>query len=406
MATSSGRRRRLLLGIFSTAVFGLNAHAAPETALSQREIVDRYCTTCHNERARTAGLVLSSANLTDVSQNAETWEKVVRKLRAGAMPPHGAPRPDQAALDGLASWLETSLDQAARNPNPGPALLRRLNRGEYGAAVRDLLALDIDADSLLPADDANHGFDNMADSLRISPALLDAYLAASAKVSRAAVGDPAIAPAFTTYHVRPDFGQDAHIEGLPLGTRGGMLVTHTFPLDGAYVFQPRLALNTSAKVRGLDFENTFVITVDGVQVHEAKVGSADSGAPGSARFRQGRTSYDRRDVSQKDFCFNRWRYATVPAKQFRYAGAARTADCGFHRDWRALRCDGSGRHAEPPANLGVPSGEALRGDSLRQADSLHDSAPRLPPSGDPGRSGSAAQFLSIGTQLGQRRQRL
>ncbi len=251
---------------------GQLALAAPQPSLAQHEVLEKYCATCHSERAKAAGLVLSNADFARIPDNAETWEKVVRKLRAGAMPPHGAPRPDRATLDGLASWLETSLDQAARNPNPGPAILRRLNRAEYAAAVRDILALDVDVSSLLPADDANHGFDNMADSLRISPALLDGYLSASAKVSRAAVGDPTITPGFTTYTVRPDLGQDRHIEGLPLGTRGGMLVTHNFPLDGNYVFKPRLALNTSAKVRGLDFENTFLITVDGVQVHETKLG--------------------------------------------------------------------------------------------------------------------------------------
>ncbi len=254
--------------------FGQLALAAPQPSLAQHEVLQKYCATCHSERAKTAGLVLSNADLAHIPDNAEIWEKVVRKLRAGAMPPHGAPRPDRATLDGLASWLETTLDEAARNPNPGPAILRRLNRAEYAAVVRDILALDVDVSSLLPADDANHGFDNMADSLRISPALLDGYLSASAKVSRAAVGDPTITPGFTTYTVRPDLGQDAHVEGLPLGTRGGMLVAHNFPLDGDYVFKPRLALNTSAKVRGLDFENTFLITVDGVKVHEVKLGGA------------------------------------------------------------------------------------------------------------------------------------
>jgi hypothetical protein len=273
-ASGCGSRIRIYTWIAIAGALGPRAFAGPAPALSQHQILEQYCSGCHNERARTAGLVLSNADLAHVADNAETWEKVVRKLRAGAMPPHGVPRPDRAVLDGLASWLETSLDDAARNPNPGPAILRRLNRAEYAAAIRDMLALDVDVASLLPADDANHGFDNMADSLRVSPALLDGYLSASAKVSRAAVGDPAITPAFTTYRVRPDFGQDTYIEGLPLGTRGGLLVTHNFPLDGDYVFKPRLALNTSAKVRGLDFENTFLITVDGVKVHDAKVGGA------------------------------------------------------------------------------------------------------------------------------------
>jgi hypothetical protein len=263
-ASGCGSRTRILFGwiTLSGALF----------AQQQPKIIEQYCLTCHNERAKAGGLVLRHADPAHVSDNAEVWEKVVRKLRVGAMPPHGAPRPDRATLDALAASLETSLDDAARDPNPGRGSLRRLNRAEYAAAIRDLLALDVDVSALLPADDANHGFDNMADSLRISPALLDGYLSASSRVARAAVGDPAITPGFNTYRVRPDLGQDAHIEGLPLGTRGGLSVVQNFPLDGDYVFKPKLALNTSAKVRGLDFENTFLITVDGVTVHEAKVG--------------------------------------------------------------------------------------------------------------------------------------
>ena len=234
-------------------------------------MIQRYCAGCHNERTKTAGLILSNADLTHVRANAPMWEKVIRKIRAGAMPPLGMPRPDRAALDQFATFLENTID-AATTPDPGPSVLRRLNRAEYGAAVRDLLDLTVDVTTLLPADDANHGFDNNADSLRVSPALLDGYLAASRKVSRLAIGDPAITAAFSTYRVRPDFGQDGHLEGLPLGTRGGLLAEHTFPLDGTYLIRTKLAVNTSAKVRGLDYKHQFIVTVDGVKVHEAEVG--------------------------------------------------------------------------------------------------------------------------------------
>ncbi|MEP6536832.1 MAG: DUF1592 domain-containing protein [Bryobacteraceae bacterium] len=240
-------------------------HASPS------EVVRQYCVGCHNERNSTAGINLNTG-LSNVPANAEVWEKAIRKLRAGTMPPKGMPRPDRTILDGLTVFLETSIDAAAVTPDPGPSILRRLNRAEYGAAIRDILSLNVDVSALLPADDANHGFDNNADSLRVSPALLEGYLAASRKISRLAVGDPAVAPAFSTYRVRPDLGQDHYIEGLPLGTRGGVLVEHNFPLDGTYVFKTRLALNTSAKVRGLDFEHQFLVTVDGVRIHQAAVG--------------------------------------------------------------------------------------------------------------------------------------
>jgi len=204
---------------------------------------------------------------------AETWEKVVRKLRAGAMPPAGMPRPDQATMEHFVETLETSLDRsAAEKPNPGRTPVHRLNRAEYANAIRDLLTIDVDVTGLLPADDESYGFDNIAETLRMSPVLLERYLSAARKISRLAVGDTNIIPSYETYRVRPDLGQDEHIEGLPLGTRGGLLIHHNFALDGEYVFKTKLALNTSAKVRGLDYPNDFVITVDGAIVHRATIG--------------------------------------------------------------------------------------------------------------------------------------
>ena len=253
----------------------VHSHAArePESAANWRAMLDKYCVTCHSERLKTRGLALDRIDLTRVPDQAEIWEKVVRKLRSGAMPPLGLPRPDRAASDGFATWLEAKLDGAATG-DPGPAGLRRLNRSEYAAAVHDLLALDVDAGALLPPDDADHGFDNMSDALRVSPALLEGYISAARKISRLAVGDPNVTPSFSTYRVRADLGQDHHIEGLPLGTRGGLAVKANFPLTGEYVFQPKLAVDTSAKVRGLDFEHQVVITVDGKTVHHAAVGGS------------------------------------------------------------------------------------------------------------------------------------
>src|SRR5262249_42717378 len=157
------------------------------------------------------------------------------------MPPAGAARPEAAALDGFASFLETSLDRsAAAKPNPGRATMHRLNRAEYANAIHDLLALDIDATAMLPPDDESSGFDNIADVLKIPPSLMERYLSASWNISRMAVGNPGIAPSTTTYKVRPDLSQDQHLEGMPLGSRGGILAQYTFPLDGEYVIKLRL----------------------------------------------------------------------------------------------------------------------------------------------------------------------
>ena len=223
-------------------------HADPAQAQApspQRALINQYCVTCHNEKAKTAGLMLDKLDIDNVGPHAETWEKVVRKLRVGAMPPQGMPRPDRATMDSLAASIETSLDHAAAAaPNPGQPVLHRLNRTEYAHAIHDLLALDVDASDLLPTDDASFGFDNIASVLGVSPALIERYLLASGKVSRLAVGDPKIDPIIDTYRVRADFTQNEHIEGLPLGTRGGVLIHHDFPLDGEYVIKVKLLKST------------------------------------------------------------------------------------------------------------------------------------------------------------------
>ena len=204
-------------------------------ASAEQAMLDTYCITCHNERAKTAGLMLDKLDLTQPGKDAERWEKAVRKIRAGMMPPAGAPRPDRATLDAFAEKLEAGLDRAAAaNPNPGFTGLHRLNRTEYANAIRDLLALEIDAATLLPADDSSEGFDNIADALGVSPALVERYAAAATKVSRMVVGNILTNAFTTTYRVPGDLSQTEHIDGLPLGTRGGILVHHNFPLDAEY----------------------------------------------------------------------------------------------------------------------------------------------------------------------------
>jgi mono/diheme cytochrome c family protein len=209
------------------------AAAAPSAAL-----LAQYCVTCHNARAKAGGLTLDPAELTQIDRHAETWEKVIRKLQTGMMPPSGAPRPARAAIDGFITSLQTQIDRAAAaRPFAGTPALHRLNRAEYSNAVRDLLALEVDAASLLPPDDSAAGFDNIADVLGVSPALIEGYATAAAKISRLAVGDSSIGLDRVTYRAAGNLSQEDHLDGLPLGTRGGMIVRHTFPLNADYDLQ-------------------------------------------------------------------------------------------------------------------------------------------------------------------------
>jgi hypothetical protein len=195
----------------------------------------QYCVGCHNTRAKVGNLVLDAADPAHVEGQIATWEKVVRKLRTGMMPPEGAPQPPAAARAEFTSALEGQLDGfAVQHPDPGAPALHRLNRAEYANAIRDLLAVDVDVSAMLPPDDSAAGFDNNADVLGVSPALIEAYASAAAKVSRLAIGHPSIGLDRVTYRVPGDLSQAAHIEGLPLGTRGGLVIHHTFPLDAEY----------------------------------------------------------------------------------------------------------------------------------------------------------------------------
>jgi Protein of unknown function (DUF1592)/Protein of unknown function (DUF1588)/Protein of unknown function (DUF1587)/Protein of unknown function (DUF1585)/Protein of unknown function (DUF1595)/Planctomycete cytochrome C len=238
-------------------------------------VIKQYCVTCHNERLKTAGLILETKDVGNIPADAEVWEKVLRKLQTGAMPPQGARRPDQPSYERLIAWLTSELDRgAAAHPNSGKPLLHRLNRTEYANAIRDLLALDVaDVESLLPADDAAYGFDNIADVLGVSPLLVERYLDAAGKISGLAVGTSGNSPVGSVYRVRQDLSQDQHIEALPLGTVGGTLVRHTFPLDGEYEFRVQLFRIANPSItRGLEYPHQLEITVDGERVHLATVG--------------------------------------------------------------------------------------------------------------------------------------
>ena len=212
------------IGLSDGATWAVAGEAtqASAAAASQRAVVEQYCVTCHNERMRAGQLSLDALAMADVGEDAEVWERVIQKLRGGMMPPPGAPRPDTATYRGLVSWLETSLDRAAdAHPNPGRTeTLHRLNRAEYQNAVRDFLDFEIDVTELLPADDASYGFDNMAGVLKLNQSVLERYLSAAAKVTRAAIGDRSVEGLSKTYIVSREQSQYERVEGLPFGTRG------------------------------------------------------------------------------------------------------------------------------------------------------------------------------------------
>ncbi len=249
---------------------------APDVAADHAAVLRQYCVTCHNERLRTAGLALDQLDVAHAEARPDVWEKVVQKLRSRTMPPARRPRPDDATYDAVASWLEASLDRAAADrPNPGRPLLHRMNRTEYRNAVRDLLAVDADV-SALPADDATYGFDNIADALGTSPLLLESYVTTARKVARLAVGSPAIPPITTTYQTAEDLTQDYHLRGLPLGTRGGMVVDEYLPVDAEYELRVRLRRSAIGAIRGIQEEHQLELTLDGERIGLFAIGSEDA----------------------------------------------------------------------------------------------------------------------------------
>jgi mono/diheme cytochrome c family protein len=262
--------------VSATAVFG---QSGPNPA---RELVNKYCVTCHNEKLKTGGLVLDRPALDRISSSAETWEKVIAKLRSRAMPPPKLPRPDNATYDKVASYLESEIDRAAAlHANPGhQASLHRLNRAEYANAVRDLIAVDVDPQAMLPPDQQAFGFENNAEALSMQPALLDRYVSAATTIARRAVGDASIPAAFVRYGALKDNANDATYlrqvdrlgEDFPLGSKGGVAARHYFPVDGEYVLKIRLQRAWDSEIRGLNVPNQFEIRVDGTRVWQTTLG--------------------------------------------------------------------------------------------------------------------------------------
>jgi hypothetical protein len=259
------------------------AAVATSIAPLDAQFVDRYCVRCHNERLKTGGLVLERIDLGQVGSQAETLEKVVRKLRTGQMPPAGAPRPEKAAVDAFATALESALDDAAAAaPNPGRPMIHRLNRTEYANAIRDLLGLEIDARPLLPADDTDeNGFDNNADVLTISPVLFERYLSAAHKIGRLALGRPLGGPSIEIYNVPKLLVQDDRLsEELPFGSSGGTSIRHNFPVDGEYLVKIRLQTNLYNYVRGLALPHQLDVRLDRALIKRFTVGGEK--VPGEA----------------------------------------------------------------------------------------------------------------------------
>ena len=250
--------------------FSLQAQQQSASTVSQPpqlEFVEQYCISCHDNLEKKGELSLEMVPA-DVAQQPEIWEKVVRKLRARQMPPVGRKeRPDEATYERTVRLLETSLDRAAvAHPNPGrTATIRRLTRTEYRNAVRDLLALDVDVDALLPPDDSSYGFDNVTVG-DLSPTLLDRYMSAAEKISRVAVGLPSRSPGGETIRLAPDLTQEDHLEGLPLGTRGGAVIDYTFPMDGEYEVQVRLMRDRDEHVEGLTEPHDVELLLDKARV--------------------------------------------------------------------------------------------------------------------------------------------
>ncbi|HEX6999885.1 MAG TPA: DUF1592 domain-containing protein [Gammaproteobacteria bacterium] len=284
------------LAIVVIAAFACACQPTPEEAAARHAAtIGRYCLDCHDYAQQEGGISLERPDLINVAADAAKWEKVIRKLGANQMPPPGEPRPDPQDRKALVAYLETSLDAAAaEHPNPGRVGVHRLNRTEYGNAIRDLLALEIDPAEYLPADDEGYGFDNIADVLRVSPSLLEQYLAAASKIAVLAVGDPETRAVTSVYRAPPDLSQRGHVEGLPLGTRGGILIRHHFPLDGEYELRVFLLRNIVGYMTGLEWPHQLEVAVDGERVFLATVGGEEDNAMSDANFAAAANAIDER----------------------------------------------------------------------------------------------------------------
>ncbi|MGH9801346.1 MAG: DUF1592 domain-containing protein, partial [Blastocatellia bacterium] len=266
------KKKRLQLGlilfVFMAGLYAASTSArsseqaqrAAESNSAYRALINDYCISCHSQKAKTADVVLEGLDFNRVGANADIWERVLRKVRTGQMPPAKAPHPEAAETAAFVTWLESSLDRAARlNPNPGRPAVHRLNRAEYSNAVRDLLAVDVQPGQWLPVDDSGYGFDNIGEVLTLSPALLERYMSAARRVSRLAVGDPQIKPAEERFAPRRNSRNERVSDDLPFFSRGGLLVNYYFPLDGEYLFRIKTPSNGDAGIPAKFFEARLTV---------------------------------------------------------------------------------------------------------------------------------------------------
>jgi hypothetical protein len=266
-------------GIVATRAAEPGKAPASESTAVVGAVVSEYCAGCHNDRTKSGGLSLAAVDTGNVPAAPEVWEKVIRKVRTGMMPPIGAKHPDAQTRATFVTTLADTLDRAAaRSSNPGRPALYRLNRTQYANVVRDLLDLDVDSTSLLPPDDSAYGFDNIADVLSVSSTLMEQYVSAAGRVSALAVGSPDISPGAQVFSIRQDASQDKHIEGLPFGTVGGLLAAPVIQVEGDYTLSSKFFRTNLGVMRGLEYEHWMEYAVDGKRVHLFKVGGPDDWA--------------------------------------------------------------------------------------------------------------------------------
>jgi mono/diheme cytochrome c family protein len=348
-------------GVSQTPASSTAAVGAPSAAL-----LTQYCVTCHNARAKAGGLTLDPAELAQIDRHAEIWEKVIRKLQTGMMPPSGAPRPGRPAVDGFVTALQAQIDRAAAaKPFAGTPALHRLNRAEYSNAIRDLLALDVDAASLLPPDDSAAGFDNIADVLGVSPALIEGYATAAAKISRLSVGDPSLGLDRVTYRAAGNLSQEDHLDGLPLGTRGGMIVRHTFPLNADYDLQ--IGPGRSGGI-GAGRHRASA----GHRRHDRRSAGRLAGQDASPSAGGGRSAHPRGRARQEiPRRWSGWRVRRA------HAGTGYLAD----HDCRSLQRPRARRHAKPASAVCLHAEGGNGGGRLRREDPEHAGDPRISTAG-------------------------
>jgi mono/diheme cytochrome c family protein len=260
----------------AAAAVGYFVFVEPEREAHERwSLLAAYCVDCHNDEERTAGIAFDTLTPDAIVDDPKLFEEVIRKLRGRMMPPPGGPKPTAAEYDGFVHWVEASLNErAAGEPHPGNVVLHRLNRTEYANAIRDLLGVEVDASALLPKDDESEGFDNIANVLKVSPSFLDQHISAARIVSETAVGGPDAKLDSRVYYAPQTTNQNFHVAGMPLGTRGGMLLEHHFPVDGQYEISIG-GLARARYVEGMEYRHTVIVAVDGVRVFEDQIGGPE-----------------------------------------------------------------------------------------------------------------------------------